>query len=438
MVVLRAGALPKDPELFEQLVRDALCEAVLQGGPLYLDGAEALGDGDQAPLRVRLAELLTDVRTRLIISLDGALDPYTECFPRLISVQLPMPDAATQLAIWSRLLPLDVKLDPACDLASLTSRYSLPAGSIQRCVADLVRNARVKDAQAPVIQMADALVTVRRQLGNRFGDLAQHVATTFTWDDLILPDEVLDRILEVAIYAQHRETILKDWGFERKLPYGRSISVLLAGEPGTGKTMVASLLAKELGLELFRVNVSKVVDKYIGETEKNLARIFDEARRGQVALLFDEADSLFSKRTEVRSSNDRYSNLAVNYLLQAVESHDGVILLTTNHEKAIDPAFRRRIRFRVTFPVPNERDRAALWKSMIPPEAKIDAQVDWASLGRDFNMTGGPIKNAVVRAALHAASMGVAMSYDLLRAGARLEYEELGHLVAGKTNSRVD
>ena len=289
----------------------------------------------------------------------------------------------------------------------------------------------LRDPERPVIGMSEALVAVRRQLGNRFGDLAQLVSNTFRWDDLVLPEGILDRILEVVAYARHRDRILYDWGFERKLPYGRSISVLLAGAPGTGKTMVASLLAKEMGLELFRVNVSRVVDKYIGETEKNLARIFDEARRGQVALLFDEADSLFSKRTEVKSSTDRYSNLAVNYLLQAVESHDGMIILTTNHEKAMDEAFRRRLRFRITVPLPGEAERAMLWRSMLPKEAHREEEIDWTALAREFDIAGGSIKNAVVRAALRAIATGAPISTDLLRHGARLECEEMGILVVG-------
>lgn len=435
LVVVNAGGLPKEQEAFEQLLREALCEAVLQGGPLYLDGADAIASAVDPALRTRLTEILRGVRVRLLLSTDGAIDPLLEVFPRLLPVNIAVPDAVTQTALWARLLPADVQLDSTCDLEALTLHYSLPAGSIHRCIEDLVRAARVKKPARPTISMSEALGTVRRQLGNRFGDLAQLVSTTFRWEDLILPEEVLQRVLEVVAYAKHRDLILYEWGFEKKLPYGRSISVLLAGAPGTGKTMVASLLAKEMGLELFRVNVSRVVDKYIGETEKNLARIFDEARRGQVALLFDEADSLFSKRTEVKSATDRYSNLAVNYLLQAVESHDGVIVLTTNHEKAMDDAFRRRIRFRVSFPMPTDEDRARLWRSMLPPEASQTADVDWLGLGRQFNMAGGAIKNAVVRAALHAASAGTPITGLLLEHGARLESEELGCLVLSPSST---
>ena len=429
LVVVDTARLPRDAEPFEQAVREACCETVLQGGALYFDGAEALsGEGDRV-LRDRLADLLANLRIRIVFSVDGAVEPYRDSFGRLRVVEVGMPDALTQTALWTRLLPSNVQLDSSVDLDSLTLHYSLPAGSIKRCVDEMVTSATLEDPRRPVITMQAAQVAIRRQLGNRFGDLAQLVSTTFKWSDLILTKDVMQRVLEVAFYAQHRDLILRQWGFERKLPYGRSLSVLLAGEPGTGKTMVTSLLAKEMGVELFRINVSRVVDKYIGETEKNLARIFDEARRGQVALLFDEADSLFSKRTEVKSSTDRYSNLAINYLLQAVESHDGIIFLTTNHEKGIDPAFRRRIRFRISFPFPDERERARLWQSMIPEEASIMPNIDWTALAHDFAMAGGAIKNAVVRAALHAAANDTPITQELLQLGGRLEFEELGGLV---------
>lgn len=430
LVVINTPQAPKAEEAFEQLLREALCEAALQGGVLYFDGGEALLTLEP-PLVARLLELLAGAQVRVVLALDGTIDNLWELFPRAVRVDLAMPDPVTQSALWVSMLPPDVQLEPSFDLTALTMNYSLPAGAIHRCADELVRAARVLNPRQPVIAMTAARESVRKQLGNRFGDLAQLVTTTLSWNDLVLPSDVLDRVLEVVAYAKYREQLLGAWGFERKLPYGRSISVLFAGPPGTGKTMVSALVAKEIGLELFRVNVSRVVDKYIGETEKNLARIFDEARRGQVALLFDEADSLFGKRTEVKSSTDRYSNLAINYLLQAVESHDGMIILTTNHEKAMDEAFRRRLRFRITVPLPGEAERAMLWRSMLPKEAHREEDIDWGALAREFDIAGGSIKNAVVRAALRAIATAAPISTDLLRHGARLECEEMGILVVG-------
>lgn len=431
LIVINTPQVPKAEEAFEQLLREALCEAALQGGVLYFDTGEALL-ALEPPLQARLLELIAGVSVRVVLALDGTIDGLWELFPRAVRVDLGMPDPVTQSALWVSMLPPDVQLEPSFDLQALTMNYSLPAGAINRCADELVRAARVVNPRQPVITMTSARESVRKQLGNRFGDLAQLVSTTLSWNDLVLPSDVLDRVLEVVAYAKYREQLLGAWGFERKLPYGRSISVLFAGPPGTGKTMVSALVAKEIGLELFRVNVSRVVDKYIGETEKNLARIFDEARRGQVALLFDEADSLFGKRTEIKSSTDRYSNLAINYLLQAVESHDGMIILTTNHEKAMDEAFRRRLRFRITVPLPSENERAALWRSMLPKEAHREEEIDFMALAREYDIAGGSIKNAVVRAALRAIATGAPVSTDLLRHGARLECEEMGILVVGQ------
>ena len=222
--------------------------------------------------------------------------------------------------------------------------------------------------------------------------------------------------------------MFKQWGFDRKLPYGRGLSALFAGPPGTGKTMICSLLAKELGLELYRIDLSQVVNKYIGETEKNLGRVFDEAARGQVMLLFDEADSLFAKRTEVRSSNDRYANLEVNYLLQRLEAHEGVVVMTTNSENALDPAMRRRIRFRLRFPAPDEAQRTRLWQGMVPKEAQLAADVDLSVLAKRFPLAGGNIMNALVRAATAAAADGGPIRQQHLVRAAEFEYAEMGFL----------
>ncbi|HEU0033127.1 MAG TPA: ATP-binding protein [Kofleriaceae bacterium] len=223
--------------------------------------------------------------------------------------------------------------------------------------------------------------------------------------------------------------MLNDWGFGDKIGAGRGITALLSGPPGTGKTMVAALIAQELRLDLYQVDLSKVVSKYIGETEKQLGAVFDAAESGHAVVLFDEADSLFGKRSEVRSSNDRYANLEVNYLLQRLEAFTGIALLTTNHEAAIDEAFRRRLAVHVRFPVPDETQRGQLWRAMIPGRAAVEGEIDAVALGREFEMTGGYIKNAALRAAYLAADEGVAISQAHLWRAARAEYEALGKVM---------
>lgn len=428
LVVLSATSLLGERASLLPTVQAALGEAALQQGLLYIASAELLGELDPS-LFEQLRRLLLGSRVRVVLAADGPIDALWMRLPDLLRIDFPMPDRATQVALWNSLLPVDMGRERGFDVRVLASHYSLPAGAIQRSASEIVNGARIDGGRRPQLTMAAAREAIRKQLGNRFGDLAQLVTTSLSWEDLVLPAEILDRVLEVVAYARYREQLLGKWGFERLLPYGRSISVLLAGAPGTGKTMAAALVAKEIGLELFRVNVARVVERFAGDTEKNLARIFDEAKRQQVALLFDEADTLFGKRLDVRSSQDRYANMAVSFLLQAVESHDGMLILTTNNEKLLDEAFKRRLRFRIALPLPSEYERAKMWQAMLPKDTPKERGVDFAALASEFDLSGGAIKNAVVRAALRALAQGGEVSQELLRQCAKLECEEMGILV---------
>jgi SpoVK/Ycf46/Vps4 family AAA+-type ATPase len=208
---------------------------------------------------------------------------------------------------------------------------------------------------------------------------------------------------------------------------GRGITALFQGPPGTGKTMVAGALASELGIELYRVDLSRVMSKWIGETERNLGAVFSAAEESQAIILFDEADSLFGKRTEVRSSNDRFANLEVNYLLQRLDSFYGIAILTTNLGTSIDPAFKRRLAFRVHFPIPDEEQREQLWRAHLPPTLPA-AGLDLADLARRYPLTGGSVRNCVMRAAFLAAGEGATLSQEHLLRAVRLEYRAAGKL----------
>ena len=245
----------------------------------------------------------------------------------------------------------------------------------------------------------------------------------------MLPDDVIDTLRDMIAMVRERAQILERWGYQRHLGVSRGVSALYSGEPGTGKTMAASVVASELGLELVRIDLSAVVSKYVGETEKNLAKIFDEAQDAHAMLLFDEADSLFGKRTELKSAQDRFANLEVNYILQRMETFDGVSVLTTNAEAAIDPALQRRLSFRIRFPEPEADERVRLWRQLLPPQTELSERVDFAALAERFEMTGGYIKNAIVRAAVIAARAGRAMCAEDLWTGAHHEYVEMGKVM---------
>jgi hypothetical protein len=309
--------------------------------------------------------------------------------------------------------------------AELAARYVIGPGAI----ADIVREASLQ-AQAAGTQLdRDTLeAAVARRLSLRIGSYGAVVSRKALMSELILPDDVIDTLRDMIAMVRERAQILERWGYQRHLGISRGVSALYSGEPGTGKTMAASVVASELGLELVRIDLSAVVSKYVGETEKNLAKIFDEAQDAHAMLLFDEADSLFGKRTELKTAQDRFANLEINYILQRMETFDGVSVLTTNAESAIDPALQRRLNFRIRFPEPDVDERAKLWRQLLPPQVGLDG-VDFQALAERFDMTGGYIKNAVVRAAVIAARAGRALAAEDLWLGAHHEYVEMGKVM---------
>ena len=266
-------------------------------------------------------------------------------------------------------------------------------------------------------------------LAGEGSNLVQPARVAMTLDHIVLPAETRDELLEVIAAIRARPTVLDEWGMARRLSRGHGISALFDGEPGTGKTVAAEVVAHEVGLPLQRVNASALVDKYIGETEKNLSRVFAQARGGNYVLLFDEADALFGTRTDVRGANDRYANLEVNVLLQLMEEHSGVVILTTNLTKNIDQAFLRRINYKVRFELPDEEQREKLWDGLLPAYER-SPDVDLAELARAFPMSGGDIKSAVLRAAYRAAGQGRKLGMNDLVDCAQLECQAMGRVVA--------
>jgi hypothetical protein len=263
----------------------------------------------------------------------------------------------------------------------------------------------------------------RRQARPRLDDLAQRIDAVARWDDLVLPAPALGSLREVGIHARHRTTVYERWGFAERSRRGLGISALFAGASGTGKTMAAEVLAAELRLDLYRIDLSQVVSKYIGETEKNLRRVFDAAEEGGAVLLFDEADALFGKRTEVKDSHDRYANIEVSYLLQRMESYRGLAILTTNMKEALDTAFLRRIRFIVQFPFPDAPARAEIWRRIFPTATPVEG-LDPIRLAQ-LSLAGGNIRNVAISAAFLAAEARTAVRMEHVMQAARTEYAKL-------------
>jgi len=260
-------------------------------------------------------------------------------------------------------------------------------------------------------------------MASRLDTLAQRLEPKMTWDELVLPRAETKLLREIAAQVRQRNKVYDEWGFSRKMNRGFGISALFAGESGCGKTMAAEVIARDLALSLYRVDLSAIVSKYIGETEKNLRRLFDAAEDGGAILLFDQADALFGKRSEVRDSHDRYANIEISYLLGRLESYHGIAILATNMKSALDPAFLRRLRFIVEFPIPDQECRAAIWSRIFPSQTPT-RDLDFVKLAR-LNLTGGNIHNIALNAAFLAAAADEPVSMTHLLQAARSEYARL-------------
>jgi hypothetical protein len=334
------------------------------------------------------------------------------------------PQTATRQALWRRAVA-GLPGSQTLDLGLLAIRYRIGPGGIHRAVA----SAQLLAGDAPLTTSA-LVAGVRSYVAERLGDLAQRVEVRQTWDDLVLAPDLVDQAGALVARVRHAHLVLEEWGYGIKLPRGAGVAALFSGPPGTGKSMLAGLLARELELELYQVDLSKVVSKWVGETEKQLSRIFEAAEAGHALLLFDEADALFGKRTEVKSAVDRYANLEVNYLLQRIESFGGVTVLTTNMDTSIDPALRRRLACQIAFWPPEAAERARLWERMLAARGPVARHIEFKRLADDHpEMTGANIRNAVLAAAFLAAAEGTQITQALLDRAARTEYRAMGRVL---------
>lgn len=323
------------------------------------------------------------------------------------------------------------------DVEALAYRFAVGPAAIDRAVASV----QVLRSPGDVVTPSDLAAGLRHNIAERLTGLARRVEISQTWEDFVAPDEILDAVHALIGRVRHGYDVLDRWGYRKKIARGTGGAALLSGPPGTGKTMVAGLVARELDLELYQVDLSKVVSKWVGETEKNLARVFDAAEEGHALLLFDEADALFGQRSSELKGGaiDRYANLEVNYLLQRVEAFGGITILTTNLETAIDPALKRRLAAHIRFELPEQEERALLWeRNVTTGTAPLDRSVDFDALARDFpKMSGANIRNAALAAAfLAAGERASAITQEHLYRAARAEYRSMGHVLQDSLGGR--
>ncbi len=322
------------------------------------------------------------------------------------------------------------------NLSVMVSKYVMSPGRIFETMSNLSdiiekTGTSQKSKKANMIEEKTIEEQIRRSCSVQFGDAATRLGSPFTWDDLMISPESEKLLHMAADRVRYRSTVNEDFGFAKKLPYGRGVAIVFYGPPGTGKTMAAQVLANELGLDIYRIDLSQVSSKYIGETEKNLGAVFDAAKNSNAILFFDEADSLFAKRTSVSSSNDKYANAETSYLLQKIEEYTGVSVLATNNMQNFDAAFKRRMTYLIPVESPDENTRVRLWESVFPPEAPLDPLVDLRILARVGELTGSNIKSAAVSASYMAAAEGRAIKWDDLIKAVDLEGSKAGAIGLG-------
>jgi len=335
-------------------------------------------------------------------------------------VDLPEPDSATRSLLWQQVLPARCSDDVRPE--ELAYRYRFGPGRIRQAVAMAEAE---KTALGESSLSRERLDASCRRTSDRINGLAQRLRLDAESDDLVVPDEVKRELGLVMAWLRHGATLMADWDVARRLGVGRSLACLFHGPPGTGKTLAARVLARTSGLDLYRVDLSQVVNKYIGETEKNLGRLFEEARSANALLFFDEADALFGKRTEVKDAHDRYANLETGFLLQRIEEHEGCVILATNLHRNMDEAFLRRIHVVAEFPIPGPAERLRIWDQHIPSRRTDD--VDLEFLAQRFAIAGGDIRNAVLTGVLLAADEGVVVGMAHLVRGLWRELRKAGH-----------
>lgn len=415
---MSANSIPTGTTELDGFLRLWRREAVLGNCALLLECHEV--DANDAARASAINRVIEGLNCPLIIS---SVERRRAAHRALLTFDVHKPSATEQRDIWQRALKgMPVTLNGQVN--ALVSQFNLDLQKVDAARAEAL--ARQVPGSEPVSadEFGRALWDAcRMQARPRLDDLAQRIEPVATWDDLVLPRTQLQTLHEIAVHVRRRMTVYETWGFAAKCARGLGISALFAGVSGTGKTMAAEVLANELRLDVYRIDLSAVVSKYIGETEKNLRRVFDAAEEGGAILLFDEADALFGKRSEVKDSHDRYANIEVSYLLQRMEAYQGLAILTTNLKSALDTAFLRRIRFILHFPFPDAAQRAEIWRRIFPCQTPTE-NLDAAKLAR-LNVAGGNIRNIALNAAFLAADADEPVRMAHLLRAAQSEYTKL-------------
>lgn len=425
LTVSLGDALATGPS-FGPLMRRVQDEARTQQAIMYAEPLDALlGPGDPQPL----VDTVTGYEGISIVAGTPPLPPTGPGSAALVPVHVPPPTHEQRAEYWRACLDAagESVAEPA--LQQLAGRFRLAPEQIAGAVSLARSREAVHQPAVGGLALRELFAAARAQSDPALDGLARKIEPVHDWTQIVLPPDTLAQLREMCQQVVHRHQVLDEWGFGRRLSVGKGVTALFAGPPGTGKTMAADIIARELGLDLYKIDLSGVVSKYIGETEKNLERIFTAAEKANAILFFDEADALFGKRSEVRDSHDRYANVEVAYLLQKMDLFEGVAILATNLRQNMDEAFVRRLCFAIDFPFPDEEQRAQIWRILFPAQARHDPDIDFGSLGARLRISGGSIQNIVLNAAFLAAAAGQPIGGPHLRHATRREYQKMGKVL---------
>jgi hypothetical protein len=417
MLRLAAEALPSDAGELDRLARLWHRETLLGPVALLLEAYELDTTQGAEAVATRVSRFVGRSGGGIVIAARDGVDlPLTPLVDRAVA----RPTPTEQLAAWRNALQGEPSAAGAA--AQMAARFDLEGAAI----AATVRAARADESGRPLAERLRRAALARTRSG--LSRLAERVDVKAAFGEIVLPEAQEAQLRQIVDHLEHRITVIEQWGFGERMNRGLGVSALFAGESGTGKTMAAEVVAQALGLDLYRIDLSAVVSKYIGETEKNLSRLFDAADLGGAVLLFDEADALFGKRSEVKDSHDRFANIEIDYLLQRMEAYRGVAILTTNMKSAIDPAFMRRLRFVVDFPYPGPSERRRIWEHALPA-AVPRGDIDLDRVAR-LDLTGAAIQAVALNAAFLAAARGAKVSNEILLEASRAEFRKFGRPVS--------
>ena len=401
--------------------------ACLFGGVLYVHGAERLEPRDPQLVRALMAALAAAPCHLVLACVTPPPAAHAAVLP-MIRVHLHYPDEPARVQLWRQATRQVGAAVSEADLAVLAARFSLSAPQIEQAAAEAQLLAMAR--QSATLGYRDIAGVVRRQCGSELARMATRIAPRADFGTLVAPAEVQAQLREIVARVASRDTVAQEWAEDSVHARNRGVTALFVGPSGTGKTLSAEAVANELGLDLYRIDLAGIVSKYIGQTEKNLDRVFTAAEHSNAVLFFDEADALFGKRSEVKDAHDRYANIEVAYLLQKMEQFNGLAILATNLKQNLDEAFARRLTFTVSFPFPEEAERHRLWESLWPPRAPRAADVDLAWFAREYRLSGGNIRNTVMAAAHLALADGRVVTRAHLLHATRREYQKLGKNLA--------